>query len=484
MIIRRVFDILGPKGFVPNGINWKHTNYLWEHNFYITHDFIDKFNKDYTQMSVYDCNLNLPMEFLKDNHINNLHYNSHSNTVQNSQENYFYTIHPFGNVNISTGADISYHENLHCLDFISKKAIDYSKAKNFYFIFDYSSEGDIQSNLFRTIHEACSRNNINPSKVIVITSSMNTNDIYKEYLKEEPQDNLLYTCFYPWSLLAKAKDTNKILFEDNIIEFNGNSNVNTLMSLDEFDTLTNRNKKSLCLNRRLGPHRILIISYLLEQGIFDDTLTSFDINMVHREDAGMDLVQGSGHNDEPYMKDQDFKNLIMSGFRKMSKREKNTLDYDDINSVWGFGFESSDLYKQTYFSITTETLFYELGDYISEKTWKPMAHLHPFVFVGRPHILKYLKKLGFKTFGDYWDESYDDIEDNSDRIIKVLEVIESLIKKSNEEWDELNKSLKPILEHNRKVLLSYQEGKVGNTYIKNLNKLISHEPNQENYNLL
>ena len=130
MIIRRVFDILGPKGFVPNGINWKHTNYLWEHNFYITHDFIDKFNKDYTQMSVYDCNLNLPMEFLKDNHINNLHYNSHSNTVQNSQENYFYTIHPFGNVNISTGADISYHENLHCLDFISKKAIDYSKAKN------------------------------------------------------------------------------------------------------------------------------------------------------------------------------------------------------------------------------------------------------------------------------------------------------------------------------------------------------------------
>ena len=484
MRIKRVFDILGPRGFVPNGINWKNTDILWEHNFYITHDFINRFNSTYTQNSVYDCNLNLPMEFLKDYHISDLHYNESINKINNSDETYFYTIHPFGNVNIATGVDISYHQNVHCFDSISKKAIEYSKADNFYFIFDYSSEGDIQSNLFKTTHDACKKNNIEPSKVIVITSSRNTFDIYKEYIKEETPSKLVYTSFYPWSLLAKSKDTNKILFEDNVIEFNGNSNINTLMNIDEFDDLTNRDKKCLCLNRRLAPHRLIIISYLINEKLFDDTMTSFDMKMLHREDAGMDLVQGSGHNDAPYIKDQDFKNSTMKGYHQMSKMKNNSLDYDDINSVWGFGFESSDLYKKTYFSITTETLFYELGDYISEKTWKPIAHLHPFVFVGRPGILKYLKELGFKTFSDFWDESYDDIDDNSDRMDSILTVIKSLISKSTKEWDLMNIELKPILEHNRNILLSYQDTKVGNTYIKNLKKLISNEPNQENHYLL
>ena len=58
MLIRRIFDILGPKGYVPNGINWKNTNILWDYNFHITHDFIREFNRTYTEASVYDCNLN------------------------------------------------------------------------------------------------------------------------------------------------------------------------------------------------------------------------------------------------------------------------------------------------------------------------------------------------------------------------------------------------------------------------------------------
>ena len=61
------------------------------------------------------------------------------------------------------------------------------------------------------------------------------------------------------------------------------------------------------------------------------------------------------------------------------------------------------------------------------------------------------------------------------------ELIKSLILKSDEEWIELNKKLFPILKHNRKHLLSFNEELVNNTYINNLNNLIQHEPNQENY---
>ena len=38
-------------------------------------------------------------------------------------------------------------------------------------------------------------------------------------------------------------------------------------------------------------------------------------------------------------------------------------------------------------------------------------------------MLKKLRELGFKTFGNFWDESYDEIEDKMERLEKVFEVI-------------------------------------------------------------
>jgi len=274
------------------------------------------------------------------------------------------------------------------------------------------------------------------------------------------------------------------MFEKKIIDFNGYKNKNSIMLDDEFDNLTQRESHALCLNRRLAPHRLILISWLLENELFDKTKTSYDIKLLHRDDAGLDLVSGSGHDGDGYLESQTSKNEIMSGFRKMVKKEKSIIDFEDIENVWGFAFENSENYKSTYFSIVTETLFYELGNYLSEKTWKPIAHLHPFILIGRPGMLKFLHSLGFKTFSEFWDESYDTIEMNSKRMEKIFEVIKTLLSKSKDEWDELNKKLKPILIYNRNLLLTFQEEKVGNTYKNKLFNLIQNEPNQENYYLL
>jgi arabinogalactan endo-1,4-beta-galactosidase len=94
-----------------------------------------------------------------------------------------------------------------------------------------------------------------------------------------------------------------------------------------------------------------------------------------------------------------------------------------------------------------------------------------------------LKSKGFKTFSDFWDESYDEIEDNSDRMELVYKTIKSLIEKTNEEWDELNTKLLPILEHNRNTLITIKETEVNTTYINNLYNLFNDEPNTENFYL-
>ena len=477
MQINRIFDFIGPRGFIPNGMNYNFTSDLWDNNFYIDNDYINTFSKKYLQISVYDCFLNIGDYCIRDYHIDDLRYDEESDTIGIPTENYYYTIAPFGNILVCIGDDFTYHQNKHTFDFISYKAKKFLNAKNAYLIFDYSSDGDIKPELFDNIHVACEKNNINPSKVLIITAAANTTQLYHDnYVKTHNPTSLLKTTCYTWAVFAKSKETDELLNGKSEMHFNGCTNMNSITQNTEFLSLKNREKKALMLNRRLRPHRLIILSLLQNDKLLDDTLSSFDMGeMLYTPDAGLDLVSGGGYDNIPYISDQNYKNKMSTGFHNLTKIKKRVVDYDDLESIWGFAFETKDIYEKTYFSIVPETLFYEMGTYLSEKAFKPIAHLHPFVMMGRPGILKTLKRIGFKTFSDFWDESYDDIENNSERIIKIYEVIKSLILKSNEEWDEMMKKMFHILEYNRNHLLKYNHKYVSNMYMKNLNKIINGE---------
>jgi hypothetical protein len=483
MKINRVFDFFGPVNFVPNGWNYKFTNTLWDNDFHIYYKSINDFNKEYKQISVFDCNLNLPEYIMNFLSISDLHMDD-NNIVKSknskNQENFFYTIHPFGDVYTSLGVNYNYHNNVSVFDNISDKAKKLSHANNFYIILDYSTEGDINYNIFYYIHDACEKNNINIENVIFISSAENTYNLYNDYyVKEKKPIKKLKATFYTWSLLSKSKDTEKILFDDSMVHFGDIVNKNSLMTEDDI-LIKNREKKCICLNRRLSHHRVILISLLLNDNFYDDSLISFDYDMLFSEDVIMDIIN---KDDNSFLRNNKLKQDCINGFKKLKKIKKSVVDYDDIKNVWGFAFEQSDAYKQSYFSIVTETLFYRVGNYISEKTWKPIQHLHPFVIVGRPHTLRFLKNLGFKTFSEFWDESYDEIEEDSLRMEKVYEVIKKLLNMSSFEWDLLYLKLKPILINNRKVLLEFHEQNISNIYYKNLNNLIN-ETNQKTYSLL
>ena len=87
--------------------------------------------------------------------------------------------------------------------------------------------------------------------------------------------------------------------------------------------------------------------------------------------------------------------------------------------------------------------------FISEKIFKPILSYQPFIVLGPVNYLKRLKYYGFKTFDNFWDESYDKIEDSSKRYDKVLQTILELNKKSIDELNNLYKSLKEICIYNR-----------------------------------
>jgi hypothetical protein len=482
MKINRVFDIIGGSRFVPNGWNYKFTNTLWDYDFSIWHEPIDEFNKIYRNISIFEANLNLPEEIMNFLSISNLYIDSDKNRVYTKEirdENFYFTIHPYGDVYTSLGKKDNYHGNISVFDNISKKAKKLSWTDNFYIIFDYSTEGDINPDIFYYIHEECEKNNINVKNVIVISSSANTFELYNDYyVKENNPKNKLKAVFYPWSLLSKAKDTEKMLYGDGIVYFNEFSNKNTLMSLDECKNSKNREKKGLCFNRRMSHHRMILLSFLTSDNLLETSHVSFDMEMLNNNHFIIDII-----NDDRFVSDKNLKNKCVDGFRKLKKIKKKTIDVEDIKGVWGFAFEYKESYINSYFSIVTETLFYQLGNYISEKTWKPIQHLHPFVIVGRPGTLKYLKQLGFKTFSDFWDESYDDIQEDDKRLEVVYSLITKLINLSNDEWDNMYNKLIPILEHNRKKLVLITEQWISETYFNNITKLVQ-EHDQKTYSLL
>jgi UDPglucose 6-dehydrogenase len=107
-----------------------------------------------------------------------------------------------------------------------------------------------------------------------------------------------------------------------------------------------------------------------------------------------------------------------------------TIDHYDVTQN---GPQVSKHYEQSLLSVITETT-YECGDvFISEKTFRAIAHGHPFIIVGPAESLQVLRRMGFETFNGIIDESYDlDYDSNTrmDKIISELKRINSLDKDS------------------------------------------------------
>lgn len=105
------------------------------------------------------------------------------------------------------------------------------------------------------------------------------------------------------------------------------------------------------------------------------------------------------------------------------------------------------VYEQTVYSVVAETndCIKDNLYFFSEKTAKCLFADRPFVlFAGHGH-LKYLRTMGFQTFGSVIDESYDDIADYQSRWHAAFAQLQWLNQQSP---SKILAQLQPILAHN------------------------------------
>jgi hypothetical protein len=106
------------------------------------------------------------------------------------------------------------------------------------------------------------------------------------------------------------------------------------------------------------------------------------------------------------------------------------------------------IYNQSWFSVITETnVDY---NFFTEKTAKALLAQRMFVVLGAPNLLSELRAMGFETFGDVLDESYDTVCDNTTRWSLAIDQITHICK---QDPLLLYQKILPVLQHNQQHLL-------------------------------
>lgn len=190
-------------------------------------------------------------------------------------------------------------------------------------------------------------------------------------------------------------------------------------------------KKFLCLNLQPRPYRLKILEFFYKNNISENSYLTHNFSILDNDSKTLHLDE---HLDSLYENPYAASSYIPT--------------YLNYNS---------------FCNVVTETCFYGSNiNFITEKTEKCFSAGQPFIIISNPYFLKKLKELGYKTFSDFWDESYDEEEDDEVRMEMIFDEIKKINLLSYDELSKIYSEMIPILKHNQKINSDW--------YLKNLNK--------------
>lgn len=108
-----------------------------------------------------------------------------------------------------------------------------------------------------------------------------------------------------------------------------------------------------------------------------------------------------------------------------------------------------EIYRRCDYTVICETLGQGNTFFFSEKTTKPLFAKRVFLLFGTKDFLLNLRKLGFATFDNIIDESYDQEADSLARYAKVFEQVEQLAKQDPKQ---VYSQVADRLEHNHQLV--------------------------------
>jgi hypothetical protein len=173
-----------------------------------------------------------------------------------------------------------------------------------------------------------------------------------------------------------------------------------------------RSQDFLCLNRVHKSWRAAIVADLVSMGMLDNSIWSY-CNVASCNDQEnplqIDLV--------PQLRYRTQRFLEQAPYHADDLTDDQRNDHSEFATA---------LYQNTFCNIVTESQLdvdQSGGVFLTEKTFKPIKHAQMFFIAGAVGSLAELRRMGYRVFDHVLDNSYDGIEDTTQRWLSLRDAI-------------------------------------------------------------
>ena len=203
-------------------------------------------------------------------------------------------------------------------------------------------------------------------------------------------------------------------------------------------------------------HRLKLSSYIHAKHN-KKSIQSYHTNVkdpYHRRFIGFeDLLFNNDSN-------EDIKNAF-------SLIQKSPITLDSINQypiLQPTTYNLTKIYPKFFVEIVALSFNSGQAFHLDEKIWRPIIMKTPFIVQGPIGYLDNLKKLGFKTFSNWWPEGYS--SDHAEAQAESIKfVINDLSKMSVQDLHLIYKDMLPILDHNYNHLMNLDYQKIMKVFL-------------------
>ena len=290
------------------------------------------------------------------------------------------------------------HKNL--FELIPPEVLQDARRGNALLVIDNLLEGCVDEKLYGFWHISCNRYDLPPSSILYLSSNEKEPSTYKTWAESNSiSDRINVLAFSYWVHCLQY--------------YNHVHLARPLMAWDEHvshKTKSSAVKDFNCLNGHNRWHREYMMLKLIDAGLHTHGLIShgkIDLQEFHDlgfAQATLDLADSI----LPLMIDDP-------GFTRRG------YSANELNE---------NFYLNSWLSVVTETHADddELVLLLSEKVFKPIYAMHPFLVLGDRGTLARLKEMGYKTFDGLLDERYDNecLTDRVEILIKNLKTLRDI----------------------------------------------------------
>jgi hypothetical protein len=294
-------------------------------------------------------------------------------------------------------------------------------------VFDATTEGvKHKAHTTTEFHDVLKYLGASPRKAVYLTQDRQYEQDYRAYCASAGFDpvTVLNHDYWVWYAFAQYEHDGDAVFEQR---------------LDAFRSRPGRRKRRfVSLNRTARDAKVIFLLNLLKDGLWDKGFVSFggfkhpDERRGERPRPTPESLERSlpGFADKiaelaPFLDALDARGRVLLG---MKQHKWKRLE------LWNASLAAELAeYNHSWFSVATETEMRPYLSRITEKSVKPLANFHPMFVLGNPGALAMIRSYGFVTFGEVFDESYDDELDPRRRFDLVYEQVVRLCRMSEDE---------------------------------------------------